>query len=363
MPRSPIPALLAAGFTAAVVAVPSVASAQAASACDGWTKTTLATGLGVLENLEPDRRGGLLLSSSSASAVLRLTPDGSSETFLADVDRPGGMRVRGSDLFVNTGDGATSAALDIADGTVLRVDLDTLDRATYTDGLVMPNGLVFDAAGNAYVSRSSGNGANITMIPVADPANPVTPWADVSDTNGLVISADGTTMFAATTFNQPADVLAIALDDPSDITVVASLAGVGSPAPKGLDDLEIDADDVLYITANGSGEVLRLDPVTGDACVVADGIGNPSAIKFGDGVGFPADRLYVSAFDGSVTELTPPATAPGPVPSPAPSPAPSPGPTDAGIDDASLPATGGGLVPTGLAMLATAAVARRRRSR
>jgi hypothetical protein len=71
--------------------------------------------------------------------------------------------------------------------------------------------------------------------------------------------------------------------------------------------MTIDARGVLYIAANATGEVIRLDPATGNHCLIATGLQNPSSVKFGRGPGWPADRLYVTAFDGTVRELTPPA--------------------------------------------------------
>jgi hypothetical protein len=77
--------------------------------------------------------------------------------------------------------------------------------------------------------------------------------------------------------------------------------------------MTIDAAGVLYIAANGTGEVIRLDPATGVHCVIASGLQNPSSLKFGRGPGWAADRLYLVGFDGAVRELKPPAT-PGDTP-------------------------------------------------
>ncbi|MEA2473888.1 MAG: hypothetical protein QOE06_1803, partial [Thermoleophilaceae bacterium] len=124
----------------------------------------------------------------------------------------------------------------------------------------------------------------------------------------------GTWLYADQTFTQDAAVYRIRIADPSDRAVVATLA---DPAPKGLDDMTIDAKGILYLAANGTGEVIRLDPSTGAHCTIVTGLQNPSALKFGRGPGWHADRLYVVGFDGAVRELTPPASpAPGPGPGP-----------------------------------------------
>src|SRR3712207_6964586 len=48
-------------------------------------------------NLEPDGRGGLLLSASTQGAIARLTPDGKVATLVPGVTSPGGLRVRRSE--------------------------------------------------------------------------------------------------------------------------------------------------------------------------------------------------------------------------------------------------------------------------
>jgi hypothetical protein len=83
---------------------------------------------------------------------------------------------------------------------------------------------------------------------------------------------------------------------------------------KGLDDMTIDRAGVLYLAANGSGEIIRLDPRTGTSCAIAGGAGsgwrNTSAVKFGCGPGWRSDRLYAVGFDGVVHELIPPGARP-----------------------------------------------------
>ena len=60
--------------------------------------------------------------------------------------------------------------------------------------------------------------------------------------------------------------------------------------------------------------MIRLDPRTGKHCTIVSGMRNTSSLKFGRGPGWPADRLYVTGFDGVVREATPPAGAPQPQP-------------------------------------------------
>jgi sugar lactone lactonase YvrE len=282
--------------------------AFAASPCDGWTMTTLFSGLGTLEYLLPDGRGGLLISSSARNAVERLTRAGVSSTVRA-LPAPGAMVIRGNQLYVTTGDGAQSGTLGTADGTIERIDLDTLQDVTYSSGLIMPNGLGFSIAGDAYTTRdldNPNNPAQVTKVTASDPTHPNLHWANQGDTNGVRVDPTETWLYISTTFNQPANVYKVRLSNPSDIELVASLANTGSVVPKGLDDMTMDTNGILYIAANGSGEVLRLDPITGQSCVLASGLQNPSAVEFGGGAGWDSTHLFVSGFDGTVRELTPP---------------------------------------------------------
>ena len=296
---------------AAVVTTLSAApvGAGVAADCEPWEVRTVAEGLGSLENLEPDGRGGMLISASSRSAVERLLPDGTTTTVAADMPSPGGLRVRGKFLYANTGAGAANGVLGQPDGTIERINLRTGKRRTYADGLTMPNGLVFDQDGNAYTSRDLGHNAGITRVRAEDPRNPDINWAKLPDTNGLAVDPTNTWLYAVETFTPDSAVYRIRLDDPTVIETVAKLSTVlGDPA-NGLDDMTIDAAGVLYITANGMGRVWRVDPATGASCIIASGLQNPSAVKFGAGEGWDSNHLYVSGFDGRIRELVPPALA------------------------------------------------------
>ena len=297
---------------ALLAALPAVAAALVvpagadAAACVPWTQRTIAEGLGSLENIEPDGRGGLLISASNRSAVERITRDGRVTTVASGMTSPGGLRVRGTTLYATTGDSAQAGAVGQPTGTIEQIDLKTGVRRTWASGLTMPNGLVFLPDGSAVTSRDI-NVINPTGITRVDPkTRAVQPsWADLADTNGMAVDPTGTWLYAVETFTLPSNLYRIRIADPTDVQVVASLFEVG--VPKGLDDLTIDDAGVLYITANGAGEVIRFDPATGDRCTIASGMRNTSAVKFGRGPGWPSDRLYVVGFDGVVRELSPPA--------------------------------------------------------
>ena len=290
---------------AAALALLAPAPAQAGdTSCKPWTERVVASDLGVLENLEFDGRGGLLLSANTRKAILRLRPDGSVETVVPDVDAPGGQRVRGRDLFFNTGDSLQSGLSGARDGTIQRLNLDTGERTTYASGLTMPNGLVFLPNGDAVVSRDLGTGTRLTRIPASDPSRVEFNWAGLEDHNGLAVDTTGTFLYADQTFTDDSAIWRIRIDRPADIQRVARLA---EGSPKGLDDMTIDDRNLLYVTAQGPGTLIRVNPLTGEQCDIATGLMNPSSVKFGRGPGWSAQSLYVTGFDGRVRELTPPA--------------------------------------------------------
>jgi sugar lactone lactonase YvrE len=265
---------------------------------------TIASGLGSLENVLPDGTGGLLISASDQGAILRMTPDGKSTLFVPGVDAPGGMRIKNDILYFNTGDALQSGAQNTADGTIGTFDLVTQSRGMLAQGLTMPNGLAMLPNGDFVVSRDiGGSNTGITRVPASDPAHPQTNWAKLSDTNGMAIDPTGTYLYTDETFTSAANVYRILISDPSQINVVASLSNV---PPKGPDDMTIDGSGILYIAANGAGDVIRLDPRDKSTCVIASGMRNTSAVKFGAGPGWPDTHLFVVGFDGVVRELTPP---------------------------------------------------------
>jgi len=185
-------------LVALVVAITAVlAPAARAATCQRWTVTTIATDLGVLENLEPDGRGGLLLSDNPANRVDRLTPDGRATPLIADVPTPGGLRVHGDELYVNTGDSIPEGILQTTDGTIQRYDLRTGRRTTWSARLAMPNGLVFLPNADAVVSRDS-PGWGLTRIPHDDPTHPQRNWVVTNDSNGLAVDPTGRWISTAT---------------------------------------------------------------------------------------------------------------------------------------------------------------------
>ncbi|AUM15575.1 hypothetical protein D092_09145 [Rhodococcus ruber Chol-4] len=296
----------AAGLALAVGLLAGGAPAAAASAptsCTPWRVDVVASGLGILENLAFDGRGGLLASASTPAgggSLLTLTPDGRADTVVAEVPAPGGIVVDEGTAFFTTGNGTVSGLLGRTDGTLEAVDLGTGARRTVAAGLTMPNGLVRLPGGDFLVSRNLGSPPGLTRVPV-DGRAPETLRTDLGSVNGLAI--EGKTVYAATTFDPTTRIHAL---DADDLDGPARTLDPSGPGPlETADDLDVGPDGALYVPLNVAGRILRVDPVTGAGCTIATGVPFVSAVAFGDGPGWDPDVLYTTGFDGSVHAVRP----------------------------------------------------------
>lgn len=250
----------AAALALSVVVAPSAVAAATDSGVDGhgcqtWTKTRVASGFGILENLAFDGSGGLLLSEQTAlgpgGALKRLSADGETSTVTGDVTGPGGILVDGRTAYLATGNTLSSGLLGRKDGTVDAVDLDTGEHSTVASGLTQPNGLERLPDGRFVTSRDFGSPTTLSAVA---PGSQPTPFAtSVTLTNGLAVGPDGS----------------------------------------------------VYVALNVRGTVVRLDPDSGTVCTIATGLPLASAVAFGSGPGWDAQSLYVTSFAGTVTRLTP----------------------------------------------------------
>ncbi len=297
--------------------MPGTAGPVTQAPCDDVGEmTTFANGRGVLENLFFDGGGGLWVTGGRE--VLRFAPDGSSKVMFSDLAGAGAMaRGPGGDLFM----GVAADPRDVTGGARPSAEVwrfngaDPAVHAVYASGLPAANGLAFDDDGNLYVSDDLSRGP--VRVPAEDPAA-WTVWGDVYSANGLIVHDGG--LLAALTFDQSSPIVRLDLADPGAVSTVAELSfgtatlepGFHAPGdpdlplvPKGLDDMALAADGFLYVTANGAGELLRVDPADGSACVAADGLRNPSSVRQATGFGDWDGALFMTDFGGSITVVWP----------------------------------------------------------
>lgn len=275
------------------------------------------TGKGVLENLLFDGKGNLYVTGDDQ---LRRYDAAGNETVLIEGVHLGGLAI-GPDraLYLGIGNDIAESVRRTGSSAIWRVTrTNPLKYTVYAEGFDMANGMWFDRAGNLYVSNDFGPGP--VKIPRRNPSA-WTVWGGQHGANGIVVDPTGRYLDAALTFDQASRIVRIPLKDPSRARTIAALSTgaltlepgvhappyVGGPVmPQGLDDMTRDAKGNLYVAANGpAGALLKVDPKTGTACVLADGLDLPSSVRFARAFGPDTGKLYVTQFGGAITVVTP----------------------------------------------------------
>lgn len=295
---------------AILVALPPAAS-QTQATCDVAPTPVLFTETETsLENLAFDGNGSLFLSDAGSDRILRYGPDGRLATTI-DMDAHG--IVWGPDDRLYAAVTASGGLNDILRST----DASATQFEVYASGLPVYNGMEFDAAWNLYVSDDNiappEVPPDLVRIPRDDPAK-WAPWSSMYGPDGIVYDPALDVLYTVVPADQSSPVWRFSPTDPEDAEVVAYLSfgaadlapGVHDPAgdprqpvPKGLDDLTLGPDGRLYIAAHLSGELLRLDVATGEACLLASGLEEPSSVRIAHGFGEHGGKLFVTTFGGT----------------------------------------------------------------
>lgn len=309
-------AVVLAGSESAVAVGPLVTQPQ----CPGVhaSVTTFASGIPLndwREELAFDGHGGMWVSRLHQNVVERYAPNGTVVTSVS-IPGPGGLAI-GPDglLYVNSlpdGQGAIPQ--------VFRFDPLAAHPVPqlFVTNLPGVNGSAFDGQGNLYISTES---PAPSVLKIRPDGTRDTSWekaASFSYANGLAVS--GNYLYAARTYDQRSPIEQVPLSDPAAHKTIAELSfGVASaePAlhlppnfgaplvPKGLDDLTIGPDGMLYVVAFLTGELIRVNPTNGRACVVASGLPMPTAVQFPVGFGQFSHRSdpFVADAAGSVLHV------------------------------------------------------------
>lgn len=269
-------------------------------ACRPWQMTTVASGLGALENLEPDGRGGFYLSAINDGRLLHVDDRGTSTTVLSGLDHPAGLRLSGNTLYFLTGNNPGTSR-----GTLQRLDVTTGQSTTLLTGLPSPNGLLFLPDGDLIFSQ-------LTVPPRGiDRYSPATghhtkSWSTTPLPNGLAFNPDRTAIFTENA--ALSTILRVPLDNPNAVSTVTRLPGLFA----GSDDMQATRDGTLYVAGDTSGEVYAVNTNTGRICTIAKGLSQlslppngPTSVRVGPGP--DGNALYVTAIDGKLRRLQPPA--------------------------------------------------------
>jgi sugar lactone lactonase YvrE len=269
-----------------------------------------------LENLAFDGAGSLYVSDLGGDRLLSFGADG---VALVVDDVPGmhGMTL-GPDglLYVGGADGAGAA------GVWRYTSLSPAARELVLGGLEAANGMAFDRDGNLFVSNPLGTAPPYLVRAPAEDLSAWTAWGSTYGTNGLWLDPADGSLVSAITADQSSPIVRISTSAADDVETLAMLSfgaatlqpGVHAPqgdargvAPKGLDDLTLGPDGAIYVTAHVSGEVLRVDASTGDACVLASGLQEPTSLRFAHGFGGWDGALFITDMGGEgVTALATP---------------------------------------------------------
>ena len=135
--------------------------------------------------------------------------------------------------------------------------------------------------------------------------------------NGVAVV--GSNLYGAVSFDQRSPIELVPLADPAAHRTFTELSfgalsrqpAVYQPdpnaplVPKGLDDMTVGPDGQLYVVGFASGELLRVDPVTGQACLVVSGLVTPTAVQFAVAFGSfdPQSDLFVTEATGRIVHV------------------------------------------------------------
>jgi len=235
---------------------------------------------GVMEIL-PD---GTVLRVATTSSALGLAP------------WSGGLALAAPGDFTLDGSGE--------DGEVLHVELDGTVSAL-AQGLPNPNFVAPSPWGALLVDDDT----NETIWQLGDTG--ALPWLEgVPSPNGMGFSPDGTTLYVASTFvaDPPLWAVPVGADGaPGTPVAVATLPTASAP-----DGLAVAADGMVLVAANLAGELVWVDPATGDTDTLVSGLDTPASLAFGDGDTWDACSVYATSLYGD-TVVRVAAGRPGPI--------------------------------------------------
>ncbi|MFD3743459.1 hypothetical protein [Nocardia sp. NPDC058633] len=288
------------------------AHAGAPSCADGWLADVVAADLGGLENLEYDGHGGFYVSGIVRGEILHVAGDGRVTTVRTGLDHPAGLRLVGNGLYFLTGDGSTPNG----GGTLSRLDLDTGEVTVVLANLVQPNGLLLLPDGDLLISQLSIPWPPVGISRYRPSTGEFTlAWSPVPRPNGLALSPDRQAVITEDVLTS--QLLRVPLNAPDLPTPVAA---VNDGLLPGLDDLDVTATGLAYVTGDYSGSVYQVDTTTGAWCTIATGWTTPrGALPTPPPIGPTSARLapdpttgtwslYVTSIDGTLRRLRPPTT-------------------------------------------------------
>ena len=264
------------------------------------------------EELAFDGHGGMWVSPIHSNFLERYDPTGHVTTPVA-VPGPGGL-VTGPDglIYANTSGGPAGNGVVRFDPTAAQPT-----PRVFVSRLPGVNGSAFDGAGNLYVSTED---QGPSVLKIRPNGKRDTAWeiaASFYGANGVAVA--GSNLFAAISWDQRSPIELVPLANPAAHYVFTQLSfgalsrqpAVYQPdpnqplIPKGLDDLTIGPDGLIYVVGFASGELLRVDPATGQSCLLVSGLLTPTAVKFPVAFGSfdPLHDPFVTEASGRILQV------------------------------------------------------------
>ncbi|MFE6925458.1 hypothetical protein ACFVAV_30900 [Nocardia sp. NPDC057663] len=302
-----VAAAVTAATTAIVLAFPTPPASAAVGPCSvGWQAETLASGLGELENLEPDGAGGLYVTALTPGILYHIDAESAVTTLLTNLDNPAGIRLVGDHLYFLTGDQSSPNG----EGTLQRFDVTDRTATTVLTGLVQPNGLLLLPDGDLLITHLTFPTQPIGISRYRTASGEFTPgWAKAQTPNGLALAPDLQTIYIDDML--ASKIVRVSLNAPDTASAVGEIRDGLFP---GLDDLEATSSGLVFVAGDNSGSVYQFDPITGASCTVAEGWlvpdslpippRGPTSVRIARDVDGWA--LYVTCADGALRRLRPP---------------------------------------------------------
>ena len=242
------------------------------SSAQGFTVTKTFYSLNQPTGLAMDDGGSLYAANFTNGTIIKVLPGGLTQTTLyKGLNQPMGLYYRApSTLFVACA----------GDGTVQRLTLGTqVTGYTYASGFSMPAGVVFDDAGNMYVTNYGNN-----TIAKVDLNNAVSTFATgLNKPMGIVFTgpAGGKTFYVINSGN-------------SAISIV-NLGGVVAPYVSSIDAPKyIISDDAYNLYLTSGNNIIKVLSPSGHSINYATGLPNPYGL-ISDSSGY----MYTSNFDNN----------------------------------------------------------------
>jgi sugar lactone lactonase YvrE len=232
--------------------------------------------------------------------VEQITPDGKLSVAVPDQKAPGGMIVENNALYFTTSNDFADGVFSNTNGTITRFDLDTRKTDVVARGLSMPNGLVRLPDGAFLTTRVVG--APGLYRSTVGSAAPQVVRTDLGTVNGL-FRRNGK-IYADTTFDTTTTLHI--LDENNLAGPKQSIALPGFGLLNAADDLAVGPDGIVYVSYNGGGKVLRVDPVTNRSCTITTATPLLSSVRFGNGPGWDPNALYGTSFSGTIYKIAQP---------------------------------------------------------